>query len=129
MHRLVRFGEPRIDFSKVIVRTSPIFADFDLFDPNDLEGQGQITPYTIPSEIFPRYTCKPNLVILGPFFQSYRADKQCLTDRQTDGRTDGQTDGRTDGQTQATTIPLGHTGRGVKTFRVINNVSTSPCYF
>ena len=40
-----------------------------VFGPNDLEGQGQMLPYAIPSENFPRYTYKPNLVILGTFLQ------------------------------------------------------------
>ena len=43
------------------------------------------------------------------------------TDRQTDGRTDRRTDGRTDGQTQAIAIPLGHTGRGVKTVLILKD--------
>ena len=40
-----------------------------VFGPNDLDGQGQISPYAIPFEIFPRYTYKLNMVILGAFFQ------------------------------------------------------------
>ena len=35
---------------------------------NDLEYQGQMSPYAIPSENFHRYTYKPNLVILITFF-------------------------------------------------------------
>ena len=84
-----------------------------VFGPNDLEGQGQISPYAIPSENLPRYTYKPNLVILGAFFQKLLS-LQAKVYRQTDGRTDRQADIQTYGQTQATTIPLGHTGRGVK---------------
>ena len=61
-----------------------------ILTPNDLEGKGQITPQTIPTENLPRYTFKPNLVILGQFFKRY-ADKQCLTDGQTDKQSDGQT--------------------------------------
>ena len=37
-----------------------------VFGPNDLKGQGQTS---IASESFPRYTYKPNLVILGTIFQ------------------------------------------------------------
>ena len=84
-----------------------------VFGPNDLEGQGQISPYAIHSDILPRYTYKPNLVILGAFFQKLL----CVQ-----ANVDGQTDGRTDGQTQAMTIPLGHTGWGVKN----DTVAASP---
>ena len=34
--------------------------------------------------------------------------------RKSYGHTDGRTDGRTDRRTEATTIPFGHSGRGVK---------------
>ena len=54
-------------FQKLLCGQARFFANFDLFYPNDLEGQGQITPQTIPTENFPRYTCKPNLVILAHF--------------------------------------------------------------
>ena len=40
-----------------------------VFGPNDLEGPGQMSPYAIPSENLPRYTYKPNLLILGAFDQ------------------------------------------------------------
>ena len=60
-----------------------------VFNPNDLEGQGQMSPYAITSENIPRYTYKPNLVILRTFFQML-LDVQVKS-----GRTDGRTDGRT----------------------------------
>ena len=72
MHLLAKFGEPSFDISKVIVQTSPFFGDFETFTSNDLEGhdradkhiflliltqndiesQGQIPTYTIPTEIY-----------------------------------------------------------------------------
>ena len=52
MHLLAKFGDPSFNPSKVIEQTSPFFADFDLFDPKYLEGQGQIPPYIIPFEIY-----------------------------------------------------------------------------
>ena len=48
-------------------RLGPILTDFG---PNDLEGQRQMSPYAIPSKNFPRYTNKPNLVILCAFFET-----------------------------------------------------------
>ena len=33
--------------------------------PNDLEGHGPLTPFTIPSKSFPSYISVPNLVTLG----------------------------------------------------------------
>ena len=39
-----------------------------VLDPNELEGKGQITPYTILTKNLPRYTYKLNLEILGLFF-------------------------------------------------------------
>ena len=56
-----------------------------VFGPNDLEVQGQISPYAIPSENFPRYIYKPNLVILGTFFQKLSSSHWRRTDNsQTD---------------------------------------------
>ena len=62
MQLMAKVGDPSFNPSKDIARTSPFFADFDLFTPNDLDGQGQIPPYTTPSEIYPRCTYWPNLV-------------------------------------------------------------------
>ena len=45
---------------RVQARFRPILT---VFGPNDLEGQGQMSPYAIPSENFPRYTYKTNLWI------------------------------------------------------------------
>ena len=59
-----------------------------VFGPNDLDDKGHMAPYTIPPENFPRYTYKPNLVILGTFFQKLLSG-QAIVDRRTDGRTDG----------------------------------------
>ena len=87
MHLLAKFGDLSFNPSKVIVRTSPFCADFDFLTPNNLEGQGQITAYPIPTENSPKYTWKPNLVILAPFGQKLS---------HVYGRTDGQTDRRTD---------------------------------
>ena len=58
-----------------------------VFSPNDLEGQGQMSSYAIPSENYPWYTCKPNLVILAAFFQKLSRG-QASSYRRTDGRTD-----------------------------------------
>ena len=63
----------------------------DVFGQNDLEGQGQMSPYAIPFENFPRYTYKPNLVIVGRFVQKLSSG-QAIVDRRTDGQTDGRTD-------------------------------------
>ena len=109
MHLLVQFGEPRFAFSKVIVRTSPFLADFNLFDPiwpwrsrsNHSTNNPNREP---PRSVLSKVIVRTNNVL--------RTDGQ--TDRRTDRQTDRQTDRRTDGQTQATAIPLGHTGWGVK---------------
>ena len=50
---MAKFSDPSFNPTRVIVRTSPFLADFDGLTPNDLEGQGQTPPYTIPSEIYP----------------------------------------------------------------------------
>ena len=81
-----------------------------VFGPNDLEGQGQMSPYAIPSENFPRYTYKPNLVILGTFFQKLLSG-QAIVDRRTDRRTDGQTDRRTDAGDDNTPRPYWPRGK------------------
>ena len=66
---ITKFGDSMYFYSKVIVWTTPYGPILTIFGPNDLEGQGQMSPYAIPSKNFPRYTYKPNLVILGTFFQ------------------------------------------------------------
>ena len=60
-----------------------------VFVPNDLEDQRQMSPYAMPSDNLTRYTYKPNLVILGSFFQ-----KLLSVQAKVYGRTDGRTDGR-----------------------------------
>ena len=63
---------------------------------NDLEGQGQSTPFSIASERVPRYTFSANLEILARILVELSCG-QASTYGQTDRRTDGQTDRRTDG--------------------------------
>ena len=75
-------------------RADSILGQFgqSVFAPNDLEGQGQIPPYTISSANNPRYTCNPNSMILVAFYQKLSRG-QASSYRQTDGQTDGRTDG------------------------------------
>ena len=54
MHLTAEFGSPSYNHSKVIESTSPFSDNFDRFGPNDLEDQGQMTAYAIPSENYPR---------------------------------------------------------------------------
>ena len=60
---------------------------------NNLEGQGQMPPYTIPSENYPRYTFILNLVIT--VISKVIAWKNLYL------QTDGQTERRTDRQPEA----------------------------
>ena len=76
---------------------------------NDLEGQGQSTPFSIASERVPRYTFCVNLEILARILVELSCGQAS-----TYGRTDRRTDGQTDGRTEATTIPFGKICRGVK---------------
>ena len=65
---------------------------------NDLEGQGQWPPFSIPDEIIPGCMFGANLVTL----LAQTCDE--LTCGQ--GKVYGRTDGQIDGQTQAMTIPI-----------------------
>ena len=82
IHLMVRFGDPDFNCSTVIARTIHILT---VLTQIDLEGHDQITPYTILTKNFPKYTFKPNLMILVLFFQSYHADQNVhvRTDRGT----------------------------------------------
>ena len=62
---------------------------------NDLEGQGQWPPFSIPAESIPRCMFGANLVILDQICD----ELSCGQVKFTDGRTDARTDGRTDWQT------------------------------
>ena len=70
---------------------------------------------SIPFEIFTKIYGPRLISTIKPINALHTYDKahSVLLIRM-DGQTDRQTDGQTDGQTQAMTIPLGHTGRGVK---------------
>ena len=68
---------------------------------NDLEGQGQWPPFSIPIETIPRCRFGTNLVI-----PAHICDGLLCRQGKVYGRTNRQTDRQTDGQTQATTIPL-----------------------
>ena len=88
MRLTTKFGGPSYNPSKVIECTSLLFWQFlDVFGPNDLECQGRISPYAIPSENLPRYTYKQNVLILGAFFQKLLS-VQAKVDKQMDGQTD-----------------------------------------
>ena len=78
---------------------------------NDLEGQGQWPPFSIPAESIPRCMFGANLVI---------RDQICDELSCGQGKVYRQTDGRTDGQTQATTIPLLPEGPRGKKATVVN---------
>ena len=77
------------------MRTSPFLLILIVLTPNDLEGQGQSTPFSIRFWRVPRYTFGANLVIL-----SRKRDEltwsQAAIYRQTDGQTDRLTDGGND---------------------------------
>ena len=68
---------------------------------NDLEGQGQWPPFSIPAEGILGCMYGANLVI-----PAQTCDELSCGQGKVYGRTDRQTDGQTDGQTQAMTIPL-----------------------
>ena len=71
-----------------MVRTSPFWA---VLTPNDLEGQGQSTPFSIGFWRVPRNTFGANLVILARKRDGLSCG-QAAVYRQTDGWTDGRTD-------------------------------------
>ena len=56
-------------FKKLLIGQANFYSIWTVLAQNDLEGQGQITTYAIPSKNFLRYTFKPNLVIIGTLFQ------------------------------------------------------------
>ena len=68
---------------------------------NDLEGQGQWPPFSIPTESIPWCMFGANLVISAQI-----CDDLSCGQGKVYGRMDGRTDWWTDGRTQATTIPL-----------------------
>ena len=80
---------------------------------NDLEGQGQWPPFSIPAESIPRCMFGANLVIL---------DQIC--DELSCGQ--GKVYGQTDGQTQATTVPL-RPGRPRGKNKSVYVISLSDC--
>ena len=96
----------------VQTRFSPILT---VFGPNDLEGQGQISPYAILSENIPRYTYKPNLVILATFFQ------KLLSLQAKSGWTGGRTDGPTDAGDRNTPRPYWPRGKnGIVSISIVD---------
>ena len=78
---------------------------------NDLEGQGQSPPFSIPAESIPRCMFGANLVIWDQICDELSCGQ---------GKVYRQTDGQTDGQTQATTIPLRSEGPRGKKATVVN---------
>ena len=72
---------------------------------NDLEGQSQWPPFSIPAENIPGYMFSTDLVIPAQIVTSYRADKVKFTDRRTDGHT---------GRRRQQQCPFGLKGQGVK---------------
>ena len=78
---------------------------------NDLEDQGQWPLFSIPTKGIPWCMFGANLVIPAQI-----CDELSYGQSKVYGQTDRQMDGRTDGQTQATTIPFGLKGQGVKLF-------------
>ena len=92
MHITAKFGSPSL--AAILQKLLGVQACFrqilTVFGPNDLEGQGQMSPYAIPSENFSKYTYKPNLGILVTLFQKLLWVQ--AKSRQTDGRTDIRTD-------------------------------------
>ena len=76
---------------------------------NDIEGQGQWPPFSIPAEGIPGCMFGANLVILTQICD----ELSCGQDK-----VYGRTDGRTDGRTQAPAIPLRpERPRGKKQFK------------
>ena len=78
--------------------------------PNDLEGQDQWLLFSIPTESILWCMFGANLVIPSQICDELSRGQ---------GKVYGQTDGQTDGQTQATTIPFGLKGKGVKIYENI----------
>ena len=76
MYLMAKFSDPSFNLSKVIVRTSLFFAKFD---PNDLEGQNQIPPYTLPSKIYPWYTKCSNMVTLASILRDILCGQACFS--------------------------------------------------
>ena len=83
---------------------------------NDLEGQGQWPPFSIPSESIPGCMFGANLVI-----PAQTCDELSCGEGKIYGRTDGQTDGRTDRRRQGQ-YPFGLKGQGVKCLVIWGNL-------
>ena len=76
---LPKFGDPSFNPSKVIARKSRFLPIRTLLTPHDLEGQGQIPPYTTSSKIYsmmhpttkfdgPSFNTPKVIVCTNPFF-------------------------------------------------------------
>ena len=96
---------------------------------NDLEGQGQWPPFSIPAENIPWCTFGTNLVIQAQICDELSCGQGKVYGR-TDGRMDGRTDGRTDRQTKAIPLrperPRGNKNRFVRHWN--NTIYHVPCY-
>ena len=82
---------------------------------NDLEGQGQWPPFSIPADSIPRCMSGANLVILDQI-----CDELSCGQGKVYGRTDRQTDRRIDRRRQRQ-YPFRLKGQGVKTMNVTDN--------
>ena len=65
IHIWCKFGDPSSKPRRVIARTSPFLSIWTVLAPNDLEGQGQSTPFSIGFWRVPWYTFGANMVSLA----------------------------------------------------------------
>ena len=66
---------PKIsDYNAITIHHRHPVPVLTVLTPNNFECQGQIIPSTIPNQIIPRYTYKPNLAIVGLLIEKLLSD-------------------------------------------------------
>ena len=103
MHLTARFAGFSNNPSRVIESTSAFWPIWTVLAPDDLEDQGQVSPYALPSGNIPRYTYKPKFGDSRCVLSKVIECTNGVYKRKVIECTDGQTGGRTDGPTQAMT--------------------------
>ena len=79
IHIWCKFGDPRLKTWWVILWTNPFLVDLIVLTPNDLEGQGQSTPFSIGLWRVPWYTIGANLAMLAQNRDELSCRKACFS--------------------------------------------------